>query len=922
MRDRYKILIVDDSSMNRDMLVSILGDKYDYLEASNGMEALRVVEKYGEDINLILLDVVMPVMDGYEFLEIMNKNKLTEKIPVIVISSHSSDEILEKVYELGVFDCFFRPYMPQMVVKKVENALALNERYNRNIDDAVKVLSNVYYIILRANFTDDTYDIVKVDRQRYTRFYEGQDKISRMMYDIATSELIFSEDKNRFIKFNDIDEVRESLKKKKAKLTCQYRRLIDGEYRWVSMEIIKNEDYRDDNQTALVYIKDIHNDYLEHMNNILFMSGNQANTFKLNITKDICEDGTIAEYIDIWTSRVPSVEDVIKIKETFCRDNLLSLYEEGKDSVALRHIILNDNNEKIVVKSSVKMIKNSFSGDIEGVGYFVNILDSYINERIPEIIIDREHVMVALLNIRNETFRVKKCEDTFGEMVDDVSNNYDRVLEIAVEKYISPRDARKFLEKASIDSIIENIEKFGKFDFTVNHIDNGKNRIIKHRYSYLDKELGIVVVTTEDVTSIIERDMITGGINRRGFIRMVRDRLNKDTEKDYAIVYYDVKGFKAVNEILGIDGGDFVLKHIYNMLCGSKFNPVVVSRIETDHFMMLVEKDNIDSDIFNEICNVDYCNDGKKLTIYGRCGIFYIDNKSMQVSGMCDRAKLAGEFIDSEFVKPYAVFDESMRNNYVDRTELMGELVSALDNQQFKVYYQPIYDAKTGQIASAEALIRWIHPERGIISPGLFVPALEDNGHISRVDHFVETNVRGFIEKRRQNDEFVVPVSVNLSWMDFYDENIVNSILSNIKNSEDDKGYRRFEVTETAYTYIADNNNVLKAMKDLGAKILLDDFGSGYSSFSTLRDYDFDIIKLDMGFVQNIDTNPKAGSIIRSIIEMAHNMNAKVIAEGAETNDQVQFLIDCGCDYIQGYYFSKPLPQEEFEKLLNAQSYA
>ena len=150
MRDRYKILIVDDSSMNRDMLVSILGDKYDYLEASNGMEALRVVEKYGEDINLILLDVVMPVMDGYEFLEIMNKNKLTEKIPVIVISSHSSDEILEKVYELGVFDCFFRPYMPQMVVKKVENALALNERYNRNIDDAVKVLSNVYYIILRA----------------------------------------------------------------------------------------------------------------------------------------------------------------------------------------------------------------------------------------------------------------------------------------------------------------------------------------------------------------------------------------------------------------------------------------------------------------------------------------------------------------------------------------------------------------------------------------------------------------------------------------------------------------------------------------------------------------------------------------------------------------------------------------------------
>ena len=225
----------------------------------------------------------------------------------------------------------------------------------------------------------------------------------------------------------------------------------------------------------------------------------------------------------------------------------------------------------------------------------------------------------------------------------------------------------------------------------------------------------------------------------------------------------------------------------------------------------------------------------------------------------------------------------------------------------------------TGKIASAESLIRWFHPKKGFISPGVFIPALEESGHISELDLYVLDSVNEFQKKRYQSDKITVPVSTNLSWMDFYDETIMNWLEKKCADTSMPSGLCRMEITETSYAAIeADRNATLEALREAGILLLLDDFGSGYSSFGMLQNYNFDIMKIDMSFVRQIETNTKTRSIIRFIIEMAHTMEIKIIAEGAETKEQVEFLRDNGCDYIQGYYFYKPMPEEEFVKLLDA----
>ena len=267
-----------------------------------------------------------------------------------------------------------------------------------------------------------------------------------------------------------------------------------------------------------------------------------------------------------------------------------------------------------------------------------------------------------------------------------------------------------------------------------------------------------------------------------------------------------------------------------------------------------------------------------------------------------------------------ALTGEAMSGNGGNERVLMPQILDGLRKNEFTFFLQPRYELNTRKVIGAEALVRWKKADEEMVSPGIFVPALEDSGRISQMDLFVERSVLSFMEERYKKGQFIVPVSMNMSQMDFFDKDMMASVLLDVSNTDLPMDYTRFEVTETAYSTVASNNrNVLLDMKRIGVKFYLDDFGSGYSSFSTIRDYDFDVVKLDMGFVQKIGTTTKANAVIQAIIDMAHAIGSKVVAEGAETKEQVDALREMGCDYIQGFYFSKPLPQEEFEALLNAQ---
>ena len=417
----------------------------------------------------------------------------------------------------------------------------------------------------------------------------------------------------------------------------------------------------------------------------------------------------------------------------------------------------------------------------------------------------------------------------------------------------------------------------------------------------------------------METDSVTGVLNRNGFFHKVRRILSENPDQEYAIAYFNIQRFKTVNDLFGYEMGDLILRQNAEVLETSFLHPLAVGRMEADRFSALVKKEDMDLERLPELLHHTYAKGVMKIDIYGKCGIYFIPkNCSLSVSDMCDRAKLAKSTISNQFVQPYAVFNEQMREDYEQRSIALLHLEDALQNGEIKVYYQPIYDAWSGKIVMAEALTRWNSCEFGNLSPGKFIPILEESGHITRLDTFVYRSVYDFLEKRQNEGKKNVGVTVNLSRMDLMDKNIMKSILEDVRTSELPRGSISYEITESAYASVSDaGNQFLTDMHAAGAKLLVDDFGSGVSSFSTIRDYDFDILKLDMGFVQNIGLSRKNNNILISLIELSHRLDLKVIAEGVETEEQAEFLKNYGCDYLQGYYYAKPMPQEEFEKLLD-----
>ncbi len=547
-----------------------------------------------------------------------------------------------------------------------------------------------------------------------------------------------------------------------------------------------------------------------------------------------------------------------------------------------------------------------------------------LHKKILEQLVQREYDYICVIDVKKQTVYVDA--DILGAEWNWTGKelNYYDARDLLIEAFLDNNDSRDYRHSSDIPYIVERLEQQEEYSFMFHFDVPGQRRNKKQwKFSYLNREEGLILTTLKDVTILLEQDHLTGEANRYGFIRRARQVI-RDTQLQcqFAIMYFNIKGFKAINELFGTEGGDLALRDVVRTIHHSKLYPYAIGRVEADHFVCLVDAANINYENLKEQLHQVLTIQQRSMDVYAVCGIYMIpEHERMEsVSNMCDRARIAKDYIEDEYVQPYAVFDASMSSSYMERNDALRDLSHALEKKEFHVYYQPVYDAFSGEIASAEALVRWIREDGTMVSPGIFVPALEDSGRISQMDLFVERSVFSFLEERYHKGQFIVPVSVNMSQMDFFDKDMMASVFVDVSNTDLPVDYTRIEVTETAYSMVASNNrNVLLNMKNIGVKFYLDDFGSGYSSFSTIRDYDFDVVKLDMGFVQKIGTTARANAVIQAIIDMAHAIGSKVVAEGAETKEQVDALRDMKCDYIQGYYFSKPLSEEEFEALLNEQ---
>ena len=418
-----------------------------------------------------------------------------------------------------------------------------------------------------------------------------------------------------------------------------------------------------------------------------------------------------------------------------------------------------------------------------------------------------------------------------------------------------------------------------------------------------------------DTIRSTERDQLTGLYNREFFYRYAEqyDAYHPDVETDAVLV--NINHFHIVNERYGRAYGDELLKKIATKLLEVFAEDGIVCRRETDTFLAYCPHRTEYEELLESIkASVDA---GSQMRL--RMGVYFNVDRSIEVERRFDRAKLAADTVKDSFTGSVGVYDNSLFEKEAFAERLMEDFHAALKGKQFTVHYQPKFDVRPAEpvLDSAEALVRWKHPEFGMISPGVFIPLFEKNGLIRELDFFVWQEAAAQIKNWKEMLERSIPVSVNVSRIDLYDPKLVDTIEELVAKYGLSHDELHLEITESAYTENSDQIiAVVNRLRERGFHIEMDDFGTGYSSLNMFSALPIDVLKLDMQFIRTAFRDRKDTRLLEAIIGLAKSMDLPTIAEGVETAEQMFTLKAMGCDIVQGYYFSKPLSADEFEKYI------
>ena len=420
--------------------------------------------------------------------------------------------------------------------------------------------------------------------------------------------------------------------------------------------------------------------------------------------------------------------------------------------------------------------------------------------------------------------------------------------------------------------------------------------------------------------SMSELDALTGLYTRQAFFRHAEKIISENPDFKFIITISELEGIKLLNEKDGKQAGDSKLKAVANFLRNSGDPCLLAGRFGGDQFVALFRQD----DDFEKGISMDDVS-GVLVTspsegveeVRMRFAIYENVEHDVPVSVICDRALLALQTIRGKYGKRMAKYEEKLLIEHERKERIEECMREALENNQFRVYYQPKHDANTGELTGAEALIRWEHPEYGFMSPGEFIPIFEDNGFITEVDSFVWKKTCENLHKWIEKGLDVVPVSINASKLDFMRPDFFEKLNKASTEMDVPSGLLHIEVTESLFSdQIEELVGILSKCQENGYKIELDDFGSGYSSLNTLSILPLDVVKMDMSLVKAI-TDFKSMRVFSACINLARSLGLKTVSEGVETKEQMWAIRELGGDVIQGYYYSKPLSEEDFEKYLS-----
>jgi diguanylate cyclase (GGDEF)-like protein len=409
-------------------------------------------------------------------------------------------------------------------------------------------------------------------------------------------------------------------------------------------------------------------------------------------------------------------------------------------------------------------------------------------------------------------------------------------------------------------------------------------------------------------------DELTGLYNRDGFVEKVEESLEHNYKHDYLIIRFDIKNFKFVNSIFGRESGDMLLSEIGDTLKEHCYPDEVCGRLEGDRFAVFVNSQD-SQQVVSLISETEFqVVDNETYPIHIDVGIYQIRDEDDSVTEMCDRAGMALSTIKDNLMEKIAVYEDSMYERLLREHEMSLDLPTAIEEEQLKLYLQPQIDLN-GVVVGAEALVRWQHPEKGLLMPGEFVPIFERNYMIVEMDRYVWEKACQLLRRWTDEGRPDIYISINISPKDFECIDVYEVLVGLVRKYNIQMHQLKVEITEST---IMENPNhqvqLIGRLREAGFYVEMDDFGSGYSSISMLKDIEIDAIKLDMRFLCRTGHTDRATKIIQTMINLIRDFGMTVIAEGVEDREQVEFLSQIGCDLFQGFYFSKPLPIEDFEK--------
>ncbi len=543
------------------------------------------------------------------------------------------------------------------------------------------------------------------------------------------------------------------------------------------------------------------------------------------------------------------------------------------------------------------------------------------------LIVEDEEINREILgNMLGESYEVSYAENG-AKALDMIRESRVRYSLILLDLLMPVMSGEELLTKLKEDEVLSGIPvivmtsekpaevksiKMGADDFITKPYDSPE--IILARCERI-----IQLYEEKSILRSAEKDELTDLFTYEFFDEYVKQIDSYDEGASDDAIVLNIEHFHMINEMFGRDTGDEILRKVADMLV-NKFNDGVCigCRPAADYFYLYVDHrdsyDGVFSGMSDELAKYSHM---PKIRL--RAGVYQNADKGISVDERFDHAKLACDHIRGDYTKQISFYSKELNDADLYHERLINDIDAAIANKDLVVFYQPKYGIQSEKpvLRSAEALIRWKHPELGMISPGDFIPLFESNGLIQKLDHYVWAEAASQIRKWKDEFGYTLPVSVNVSRVDIYDPDFEKRLLDILDENKLTTSELMLEITESAYADDARGlTDVVNSLRDKGFKIEMDDFGTGYSSLNMITGIPIDVLKIDMKFIRNMNKDEKSLKLVELVMDIAKFLNVPAVAEGVEEASQVEKLKEMGCELIQGYYFSKPVPAEEFNRFI------